>query len=81
MKNQCSVCGKYESGPVGTPEGWFGVDEEGNSICDDCRDLREFRELKQKQREAAKKTNETLKKKNPNHYKEAGKKRWAHRKN
>lgn len=28
------------------------------------------------QREAAKKTNEILKKKNPNHYREAAKKRW-----
>jgi hypothetical protein len=33
--------------------------------------------LKSKQREAAKKTNTTLKKKNPNHYRDAALKRWA----
>jgi len=35
--NQCYVCGKYETGDAGTPEGWFGVDEDGNKICDDCQ--------------------------------------------
>lgn len=76
MKNQCSVCGKYESGDVNTPNGWFGIDEDGNYICDDCRDLNRYRELRAKQIESAKKTNAILRKKNPNHYREAAQKRW-----
>jgi len=77
--NQCSYCGKLENGQVGTPEGWFGLDEDGDKVCDDCRDLQQFRATKAKQSAAAKKTNEFLKKNKPDHYRAAVMKRWATR--
>lgn len=40
-----------------------------------------YEDLRKKQQKAAKKTNEILKKKNPNHYREAAKKRWENNKN
>lgn len=38
----CEYCGRVESGPPDTPAGWFGVDEDGNKICDGCR-IKKFR--------------------------------------
>lgn len=54
--NQCAYCGTYEIGDIDTPQGWFGLDEEGNKMCDDCKDrqlLEEVKKLKEKQRQAA----------------------------
>jgi len=78
--NQCSYCGVLESGDAGTPEGWFGVDDDGDKVCDDCSEaleaIQERARTKINRQKGAKKTNDMIKKKNPNHYREAAKKRW-----
>lgn len=78
--NQCSYCGRRENGDAGSTDGWFGLDEEGDKRCDDCAEAVAAVEAQKKMKEARKKgalaANKVIKKNNPNHYSEAGKKRW-----
>lgn len=79
--NQCSYCGRKENKDVGTPEWWFGLDDEGDKRCDDCAEALEALEARKKMQAARKKgaenANKAIKAKNPNHYREAAQKRWG----
>lgn len=65
--NQCAYCGKFENGDINSRDGWFGIDDDFNKVCDGCKIKLHYSSLGKKSAQ---------KRKDKTNYSELAKKRW-----